>query len=395
MTASHVLVEGLTKSFRVAERRAGALGAIAGLVHRRWRRIDALKDVSFTLAEGELLGFIGPNGAGKSTTLKILCGILEPSGGRCEVGGLVPWRERIRHVARIGAVFGHRTQLWWDLPVVESFELLRDIYRVPPAQYRKTRDELIALLDLERLLNTPVRQLSLGQRMRCEIAASLLHEPRVLFLDEPTIGLDAVAKLAVRDFLKTVNRQRGVTVILTTHDMHDIEALAERVIVIGNGVILADGSLADLRRGALAERRLRVQFACDVEALDLPGVHVRRREGRSVELSFDPRVISAHQLIADITARYEVETFTWRSCRSRKPSPGSTRCTRSRGEMTSILRPYVAVLRARFYLLLQYRVAAMAGFVTQCWWGGIKIMVLAAFFRGAAHDADDPCQTID
>jgi ABC-2 type transport system ATP-binding protein len=307
MTSPHILVEDLTKSFRVAERQAGSLGAIKGIVRRRWRTVEALKRVSFTLAEGELLGFIGPNGAGKSTTLKILCGILQPSGGRCEVGGLVPWRERIRHVARIGAVFGQRTQLWWDLPVVESLELLRDIYRVPPERYQRTRDELIALLDLERLLSTPVRQLSLGQRMRCEIAASLLHEPRVLFLDEPTIGLDAVAKLAIRDFVKTLNRQRGVTVILTTHDIHDIEALAERVIVIGNGAILADGTLASLRRGVLSERRLWVHFAQDVDTLDVPGTSLRQRNGRSFELAFDPAVISAHQLIAHVTARFEVE----------------------------------------------------------------------------------------
>src|SRR5215207_6665506 len=297
MSNEYILVDGLTKTFRVAERRNGAMGALSGLLKRRWRTVHALRGISFSLAEGELLGLIGPNGAGKSTTLKILCGILEPSAGRCEVGGLVPWRDRVRHVARIGAVFGQRTQLWWDLPVIESFELLRDIYRVPLERYRKTADELIALLDLDRILGTPVRQLSLGQRMRCEIAASMLHEPRVLFLDEPTIGLDAVAKLAVREFVKALNREHGVSVILTTHDMQDIEALAERVIVIGKGVILADGSLASLRRGALAERRLRVHFASDVTLRDVPGATVRLRQPRSVELAFDPRVTSAHGLI--------------------------------------------------------------------------------------------------
>src|SRR5690348_9028117 len=191
-----IVVEGLTKTFRVAERRSGALSSLAGLFQRRYRTVNAVSGITFRLDEGELLGLIGPNGAGKSTTIKILCGILEPTSGRCEVGGLVPWRERVRHVASIGAVFGQRTQLWWDLPVIESFDLLRDIYRVSLARYARSRDELIERLDLERLLTTPVRQLSLGQRMRCEIAASLLHEPRVLFLDEPTIGLDAVAKLA-------------------------------------------------------------------------------------------------------------------------------------------------------------------------------------------------------
>jgi len=306
-SGAQIVVEDLTKTFRVAERRAGALGTLAGLFHRRWRTVEVLKGISFTLGEGELLGLIGPNGAGKSTTIKILCGILEPSAGQCEVDGLVPWRERVRHVARIGAVFGQRTQLWWDLPVIESFELLRDIYRVAPDRYRRTSDELIAVLELDRLLSTPVRQLSLGQRIRCEIAASLLHEPRVLFLDEPTIGLDAVAKLAVRDFVKALNRERGVSVILTTHDMQDIEALAERVIVIGKGTILADGSLSALRHGALAERRLRVQFAGDVERVDIPGTSIRRSEARSVELSFDPREMSAHELIARVAARFDVE----------------------------------------------------------------------------------------
>jgi ABC-2 type transport system ATP-binding protein len=307
MAASHIVVHDLRKTFRVAERTSGSLGALRGLFRRRTRVVDALKGVSFSLAEGELLGFIGPNGAGKSTTLKILCGIMTPSAGECVVGGLVPWRDRIRHVATIGAVFGQRTQLWWDLPVLESLELLRDIYSVPSAQYRRTVDELIPMLDIERLLRTPVRQLSLGQRMRCEIAAALVHEPRVLFLDEPTIGLDAVAKLAVREFVKTLNRQRGVTVILTTHDMHDIEALAERVIVIGNGVILADGTFSDLRRGALAERRLWVHFTHDVDAIDVPGATLRRKQGRSFELAFDPRTTPAHRLIAEITANFEVE----------------------------------------------------------------------------------------
>ncbi len=300
---SHIIVEDLTKTFRVAERGDGPFG----FLRRRKREVHALRSVSFSLREGELLGVIGPNGAGKSTTIKILCGILEPTSGRCEVGGLVPWRERIRHVARIGAVFGQRTQLWWDLPVADSFALLSDVYRVPPTEYRRAFDELVALLDLGRLLTTPVRQLSLGQRMRCEIAASMLHSPRVLFLDEPTIGLDAVAKLAVRDFVRVLNRDRGVTVILTTHDMHDVEALAERVIVIGHGQILADGTLASLRQNVLGERRLRIQFAEDVGDLAIPGTNLRQRSGRSVELSFDPRETPAHTLIAAIAARYDVE----------------------------------------------------------------------------------------
>src|SRR5271170_30093 len=274
-----ILVEELSKTYRIAERDPGALGAVAGLFHRRWRTVEALSGVSFQMDQGELVGLIGPNGAGKSTTIKILSGILEPTSGRCEVDGLVPWRQRIRHVARIGVVFGQRTQLWWDLPVIEGFDLLRDIYRVPQDRYQRIRDELVALLRLDKVLNQPVRQLSLGQRMRCEIAAALLHEPQLIFLDEPTIGLDAPSKLAVREFVGRLNRERGVTVILTTHDMHDIEALAERVIVIGGGRILADGSFAALRAGGLAERRLFIDFTDDAPALDLPEVRVVKRDG--------------------------------------------------------------------------------------------------------------------
>ncbi|MDP3854363.1 ATP-binding cassette domain-containing protein [Phenylobacterium sp.] len=302
-----ILVQDLAKTYRVAERDPGVLGALKGLVHRRWRTVEALKNVSFSLEAGELLGFIGPNGAGKSTTIKILSGILRPDSGRVEVGGLVPYQERIKHVARIGVVFGQRTQLWWDLPVIDGFDLLRDIYRVDPVRYARTRDELVTLLRLERLLDQPVRQLSLGQRMRAEIAAAMLHEPQVLFLDEPTIGLDAPSKLAVREFVKRLNRERGVTVLLTTHDMHDIEALAERVIVIGHGQVLADSPFEALRRDVLRERRMFIDFAEEAPEIDLPGVEVRARDGRSLELAFDPAMVPAARLIAAISADFAVE----------------------------------------------------------------------------------------
>ena len=302
-----ILVEELSKTYRIAERDAGTLGALKGLFHRRWRTVQALDKVSFQLEKGELVGLIGPNGAGKSTTIKILSGIMEPTSGRCEVDGLTPWRQRVKHVARIGVVFGQRSQLWWDLPVIEGFDLLRDIYRVPQDRYVRTRDELVTLLRLDKLLDQPVRQLSLGQRMRCEIAAALLHSPELVFLDEPTIGLDAPSKLAVREFVGRLNRDHGVTVILTTHDMHDIEALAERVIVIGQGKILADGSFEALRAGVLAERRLFVDFAGEAPALDLPGVTVVSRDGRQLELAFDPRATPAPDLIARIVAAHPVD----------------------------------------------------------------------------------------
>jgi ABC-2 type transport system ATP-binding protein len=301
-----IVVSDLTKRYRIAERDAGAFGAIKGLFHRRMRTVEALDRISFSLEAGELLGFIGPNGAGKSTTIKILSGILRPTSGQVVVDGLVPYDDRIRHVARIGVVFGQRTQLWWDLPVIEGFDLLAAIYRVEPARYRATRDELVAMLKLERILDQPVRQLSLGQRMRAEIAAALLHEPKILFLDEPTIGLDAPAKLAVREVVQRLNRERGVTVLLTTHDMHDIEALAERVIVIGHGRILADSPFERLRAEGLAERRVYIEFAEAAPELALAGVEIRSRDGRLLELAFDPAKTSAPALIAKIAAEHAV-----------------------------------------------------------------------------------------
>jgi len=302
-----ILVEALAKTYRVAERTSGLAGAVRGLVRRRWRNVHALVDVSFSLEAGELLAFIGPNGAGKSTTVKILSGILRPTSGRVEVGGLVPYEDRVRHVARIGVVFGQRSQLWWDLPVLDGFDLLADIYSVERTRYRRRRDELVAMLRLEPLLDQPVRQLSLGQRMRAEFAAALLHDPAILFLDEPTIGLDAPSKLAVRAFVRRLNREQGVTVLLTTHDMHDVEALAERVIVIGQGRLLTDGPFESLRASVLAERRLHIDFADAAPKFEMPGVLVRTRSERSLELAFDPAKIPAPKLIAAITALHAVE----------------------------------------------------------------------------------------
>jgi ABC-2 type transport system ATP-binding protein len=302
-----IIVEDLIKTFRVATRAPGAWGAVRGLVRRRVREVRALDGVSFSLEAGELVGYIGPNGAGKSSTVKVLAGILVPDSGRVEVLGRVPWRDRIAHVRHIGVVFGQRTQLWWDLPVIESLDLLRHIYRVPEVDYRRSRDELIAILGLERHLDTPVRQLSLGERMRCDLAASLIHRPPLLFLDEPTIGLDAVSKLAVRDFILRLNRERGVTVILTTHDMDDVEVLCRRVIVIGAGTILSDGTIADLRQRVSRERWLTVDVDDDsAERLADPDAQVVRRDGHRVCLAFDPQAISPAELIARVTSRFPV-----------------------------------------------------------------------------------------
>ena len=244
-----ITMEHVCKSYKVAKRNAGFGEACKALFHREYEEIRALNDVSFTIQDGEMVGYIGPNGAGKSSTIKILSGILTPDSGKCLVDGRVPWKNRIQHVGQIGVVFGQRTQLWWDVPVIDSIELLKDIYSISESTYRTNLDELTGLLNLGELLRTPARQLSLGQRMRCEIAASLLHSPRILFLDEPTIGLDAVSKLAVREFIKKQNEVHGTTVILTTHDMQDIEALTKHIILIGKGQILMDGTLEDIKQG--------------------------------------------------------------------------------------------------------------------------------------------------
>lgn len=244
-----ITMEHICKTYRIAKRNAGFAEACKSLFHREYEEIHALSDLSFTIGDGEMVGYIGPNGAGKSSTIKILSGILTPDSGSCLVDGHVPWKDRTAYVRGIGVVFGQRSQLWWDVPVIDTFQLLQEIYSIPDALYRNNLEELTDLLDLHELLRTPARQLSLGQRMRCELAASLLHSPKILFLDEPTIGLDAVSKLAVRDFIRKQNETHGTTVILTTHDMQDIEALTKRIILIGKGRILMDGTLADIQKG--------------------------------------------------------------------------------------------------------------------------------------------------
>lgn len=299
-------VDNLAKTYRVAERQPGIAGALRGLFRRRYRDVRALDGISFDIEPGELVGYIGPNGAGKSTTIKVLSGILVPDSGVCTVSGRVPWRERVAHVRRIGVVFGQRTQLWWDLPVVESFDLLRDIYRVPLADHRRAREELVEMLSLGDLLDVPVRQLSLGQRMRCDLAAALLHAPEILFLDEPTIGLDAVSKLAVRRFVQVLNRERGVTVILTTHDMDDIETLCSRVMLINRGRLLFQGPLGVLRAQVTSERWLTVRLANGHDAVSDPDAEEIRRDAQHVTLRFDPERVSAAELISRLATRYAV-----------------------------------------------------------------------------------------
>ena len=289
----------LSKGFVVNRRKSGLKQAAKSLFQRERTFIQALDDVSFTIPDGQVVGYIGANGAGKSTTVKILSGILTPDSGSCLINGRTPWKQRREHVAEIGVVFGQRSQLWWDVPVGDSFDLLRDIYRVPESRYRKNAAELTQRLQLEALLRTPARQLSLGQRMRCEIAASLLHDPKVLFLDEPTIGLDAVSKLAVRDFIRDINRERGVTVILTTHDMQDIEALAQRILLIGKGRLLLDGTLEQLRQ-QYGRGSVTVSYSGG-EADSLSGLDITEQEPGRLTVVTDGTREDTARVIAQLT----------------------------------------------------------------------------------------------
>ena len=300
-----IAVKHVRKTFQVARRDAGFRAAVKTLLHKQYDTVEALKDISFTIDDGEMVGYIGPNGAGKSSTIKILSGILTPDSGECIVNKKTPWKERIPHVAQIGVVFGQRSQLWWDVPVIDSFELIRDIYKTPEAVYRKNLDELTQMLQLSQILKTPTRQLSLGQRMRCEIAASLLHDPKVLFLDEPTIGLDAVSKIAVREFIKELNRKKGTTVILTTHDMQDIEALTSRILLIGKGQILLDGSLSQLKETYSDQKQLTVAYSGSAPAL-CPGMTVSSAQPGQLVLSADPKVMSISKAISYLSEHAEI-----------------------------------------------------------------------------------------
>ncbi|MCL2565555.1 MAG: ATP-binding cassette domain-containing protein [Defluviitaleaceae bacterium] len=296
-----ITLENINKTFRVAKRQAGFSNAFKALFSREYEHIHALSNVSFTINEGEMVGYIGPNGAGKSTTIKIMCGVLTPESGICQINGLTPWKHRISHVREIGVVFGQRSQLWWDVPVIDSFELIRDIYKTDRIAYKKNLEELSHLLELTEILKTPARSLSLGQRMRCEIAASLLHSPKILFLDEPTIGLDAPSKLAVRQFIKELNQKNGTTVLLTTHDMQDIEALSERILLIGKGKILLDGSLNELKKRATNRKTLIIEYAGKPPEI-CEGMSVIEDKNKRIIITLDPDVISITDAISRLSA---------------------------------------------------------------------------------------------
>lgn len=305
-----IKVEGITKSFKVAKRSTGLLQATKALFYREHTIVEALKDITFSIEPGEIVGYIGPNGAGKSTTIKIMSGILVPDGGKCSIMGFTPWKNRVEYVKNIGVVFGQRSQLWWDVPVIDSFELLKDIYNVPQQEYKTTLDLLIETLELKDIINSPVRQLSLGQRMRCEIAASLIHNPQILFLDEPTIGLDAVSKIAVRQFIKTINQEKGVTVVLTTHDMNDIEALANRVILIGKGSLLYDGKLEELRKRFGTHKTITADYRKNSNSIDIPGTSIINWSPEHAVLSIDTEQILTSEVITELSKKVDLLDVT-------------------------------------------------------------------------------------
>ncbi|MFK9092656.1 ATP-binding cassette domain-containing protein [Bacillus salipaludis] len=305
-----IQVQGISKSYKIAKRSTGLRQAAKSLFYREHTIVDALKDISFSINQGEIVGYIGPNGAGKSTTIKVMSGILVPDTGKCTIMGYTPWKDRTQYVKNIGVVFGQRSQLWWDVPVMDSFELLKDIYKVPPQDYKSTIDLLIETLELQEIVHSPVRQLSLGQRMRCEIAASLIHNPTILFLDEPTIGLDAVSKIAVRQFIKMINKEKGVTVILTTHDMNDIEALADRVILIGKGSLLYDGHLEELRKRFGTHKTITADYGKNTNPIHIPGAATLSWTPERVVLNIDTEQLKTSEIITQLSNKVELLDVT-------------------------------------------------------------------------------------
>ncbi len=303
---SYIVVDGISKTFKVAKRNSGLKSALKSFFKREYVTIDAVKDVSFSIEKGEIVGYIGPNGAGKSTTIKMLCGILLPTAGNIKVGGLNPFEDRKKYVSNIGVVFGQKSQLAWDIPAEDTFDLLRDIYKLDNNKYQKNKEELIKLLDIEEVIKKPVRSLSLGQRMRCEIVASLLHEPKILFLDEPTIGLDAKSKKIVRDFILKINKEKKVTIILTTHDMTDIDKLANRIILIGKGQILYDGSLNKLKSKYGSYKSITINTKERIENIKLKGLISKKKVDNGYNFIIDSNLITISKFINYISKKYQI-----------------------------------------------------------------------------------------
>ncbi|MBQ9071924.1 MAG: ATP-binding cassette domain-containing protein [Bacilli bacterium] len=302
---SFIEVKHINKTFKVPLKEKGKFGTLKSFFNRKYKYIKAINDISFSIKKGEIVGYIGPNGAGKSTTIKILSGILVPDSGNVVIDKMTPWIDRKKYVSKIGVVFGQRSQLWWDIPAIDSFNLLKDIYKLDDKEYQKTLNELIELLNLKDIINIPVRQLSLGNRMKCEIAASLIHKPKILFLDEPTIGLDAVSKKIVREFIKKINKKNKVTIILTTHDMADIEVLAKRIILIGKGKLLYDGSLTKLKHKYDYLRKIKVITKDKLKINEDYIVEQKNIDG-GIEFIIDIRKIEINEFIKLISSKLSI-----------------------------------------------------------------------------------------
>lgn len=303
---SFINVDCISKTFKVAKRNSGLKAALKSFFKREYTYIDAVKSVSFSIEKGEIVGYIGPNGAGKSTTIKMLSGILLPTAGNIRVNGLDPFKDRKKYVSNIGVVFGQRSQLSWDIPAEDTFDLLKDIYDLSDKEYQKTKTELVNLLNIQEVMKQPVRSLSLGQRMRCEIAASLLHKPKILFLDEPTIGLDAESKKIVRDFIKKLNKNHKTTVILTTHDMTDIEALAKRIILIGKGELLYDGTLSNLKKKYGSYKEVLVSTNEKIDKIRLKGIIKKSKNIDGYSFIIDSNVLSLSKLLNNLSLKYVI-----------------------------------------------------------------------------------------
>lgn len=305
-----IQAEDLHKHFRVAVRQKGRLSAVRNLFSLQYTSRVAVDGVSFTIDRGELVGYVGPNGAGKSTTIKMLTGILLPSAGEVKVAGLLPHRDRKQLAYSIGVVFGQKSQLWWDVPVIESLRLLKEIYKIPTSHYEANLELFNHLLDLHEFQNTPVRQLSLGQRMRSDLAAALLHSPDILFLDEPTIGVDVVAKERFRTFIKQLNEERQVTVLLTTHDLADIEKICDRLMIIDKGHIIYDGPVAGLKEQVTPYRVLVVDFADGVADVGITQAELIKREGQQARFRFNRHQVSASELIVELAGNYPIKDIS-------------------------------------------------------------------------------------
>lgn len=301
-----IKVSGLEKEFKVMTHKSGVVGAAKNLFSRKHSIVKAVSDVNFEIKKGECVGYLGPNGAGKSTTIKMLTGILVPTRGSISVNGITPFENRQENAKQIGVVFGQRTQLWWDLPPVESFDLLGKIYKVPGRKLRDNIEYFTEILELQKFLKTPVRKLSLGQKMRCELAAALLHNPEILYLDEPTIGLDVVAKERIREFLKKLNEDKNVTILLTTHDLDDVESLCQRVMVIDDGRLIHDNTISSLKGRFGNFKNLELDLQNDEEVSLPKGCELVSKSGKRILIEFDTDIIKAPELITTLAGKHSL-----------------------------------------------------------------------------------------